>query len=226
MTSSSESKVKVKKHSPNHSTNILLVRHGQSEGNAERRFGGHTATPLSVRGHAQARATAEALATEAISAIYSSDLQRATQTAAPLAKLTGLRVNTTEAFRERSVGVMEGLTFEDAAERHPEQYAALLRRDFDHVLTGGESYRQLLDRAWQKLDEVIKENKGGSIAVFSHTGTICILALHLMGALDAPELKPVWLSSSNCGISRFELREDGFIRVMAFNDTRHLSSLR
>ena len=224
MTSSSESKLK--RQNSNHPTNILLVRHGQSQGNAERRFGGHTATPLSLRGHAQAQATADALATEQISAIYSSDLQRATQTAAPLAELTGLQINTTEAFRERSVGVMEGLTFEDAAEKHPEQYAALLRRDFDHVLTGGESYRQLLDRAWQKLDEVIKEHKGGSIAVFSHTGTICILALHLMGALDAPELKPVWLSSSNCGISRFELREDGFIRVIAFNDTRHLSSLK
>jgi probable phosphoglycerate mutase len=226
MISSSESKLKVQKHSPNHSTNILLVRHGQSEGNAERRFGGHTATPLSVRGHAQARATAEVLANEGISVIYSSDLHRAVQTAAALARLTGLRVNTTEAFRERSVGVMEGLTFEDAAEKHPEQYAALLRRDFEHVLTGGESYRQLLDRAWQKLDEVIKENKGGSIVVFSHTGTICILALHLIGALDAPELKPVWLSSSNCGISRFELRDDGFIRVIAFNDTRHLSTLK
>lgn len=224
MISSSESKLK--RQSSNYSTNILLVRHGQSQGNAEHRFGGHTATPLSVRGHTQAEATAEALANESISAIYSSDLKRATQTAAPLAELTGLHLNTTQAFRERSVGVMEGLTFEDAAEKHPEQYAALLRRDFDHVLTGGESYRQLLDRAWQKLDEVIKEHKGGSIVVFSHTGTICILALHLMGALDAPELKPVWLSSSNCGISRFELREDGFIRVIAFNDTRHLSNLK
>ena len=96
---------------------------------------------------------------------------------------------------------MEGLTFEDAAQQHPEQYAALLRRDFEHVLTGGESYRQLLDRARQKLDEIIEEHRGGKIAVFSHTGTICILALHLMGALDAPELKPVWISSANCGIT-------------------------
>lgn len=205
------------------STKVLLVRHGQSEGNAERRFGGHSATPLSFRGRAQARTTARALASESITAIYSSDLERATQTAEPLAKLTGLAVNVTEAFRERSVGVMEGLTFEDAAEKHPEQYAALLRRDFEHVLTGGESYRQLLDRAWQKLDEVIKQNQGGTIVVFSHTGTICILALHLIGALDSPELKPVWLSSSNCGISRFDLREDGFIRVIAINDTRHLT---
>jgi 2,3-bisphosphoglycerate-dependent phosphoglycerate mutase len=204
------------------STNVLLIRHGQSEGNAEGRFGGHSATPLSARGHLQARATAEALAAESISAIYSSDLARAIQTAQPLAKLKGLPVETSDAFRERGVGVMEGLTFEDAAEKHPEQYAALLQRDFEHVLTGGESYRQRLDLAWQKLDELVSAHQGGRIVVFSHTGTICILALHLMGALDAPELKPVWISSSNCGITRFELRDDGFIRVLTVNDTKHL----
>jgi len=120
---------------------------------------------------------------------------------------------------------MEGLTFEDAAQQHPDQYGALLRRDFEHVLTGGESYRQLLDRSRQKLDEIIAEHRGGRIAVFSHTGTICILALHLIGALDAPELKPVWISSANCGITRFELREDGFVRVLTVNDTSHLGAL-
>jgi 2,3-bisphosphoglycerate-dependent phosphoglycerate mutase len=205
------------------STHVLLIRHGQSEGNAERRFGGHTATPLSPRGRKQAQAMAHALKDEELTAIYSSDLARAVETAQPLAKLTGLPIHPTTAFRERSVGVMEGLTFEDAAQQHPEQYAALLRRDFEHVLTGGESYRQLLDRAWQKLDEIIAQNKDGRIAVFSHTGTICILALHLMGALDAPELKPVWITSANCAITRFELREDGFVRVLTLNDTRHLS---
>jgi broad specificity phosphatase PhoE len=225
MSSTIDSKPKAQKPKTSPSTHVLLVRHGQSEGNAAGRFGGHTATPLSVRGRAQAQATAQALASEAISAIYSSDLVRATQTAAPLAQLTGLSVTATDAFRERSVGVMEGLTFGDAAEKHPDQYAALLRRDFEHVLTGGESYRQLLDRAWQKLDEIITQHKRGTIVVFSHTGTICILALHLIGALDSPELKPVWLASSNCGISRFELRDDGFVRVIALNDTRHLNSI-
>jgi probable phosphoglycerate mutase len=208
---------------PHSTTHVLLIRHGQSEGNAERRFGGHTATPLSPRGRRQAQATARALQSEELTAIYSSDLARAVETAQPLANLTRLTVNATSAFRERSVGVMEGLTFEAAAQQHPEQYAALLQRDFEHVLTGGESYRQLLDRAVQKLDEIIAENKGGKIAVFSHTGTICILALHLMGALDAPELKPVWISSANCGVTRIELRDDGFVRVLNVNDTRHLS---
>ena len=203
-------------------THVLLIRHGQSEGNAERRFGGHTATPLSPRGRKQAHATAQALKDDSLTAIYSSDLARAVETAQPLAALTGLPINSTDAFRERSVGVMEGLTFEDAAQRHPDEYAALLRRDFEHVLSGGESYRQLLDRARNKLDAIIEQHKGGRIAVFSHTGTICIMALHLMGALDAPELKPVWISSANCGITRFELRSDGFVRVLAVNDTRHL----
>src|SRR4029453_18796186 len=99
------------------------------------------------------------------------------ETAQPLSKLTGLAINGTSAFRERSVGVMEGLTFEDAAQQHPEQYAALLRRDFEHVLTGGESYRQLLDRAWQKLDEIIEQNRGGKNPVFTKPGTLCTLAL-------------------------------------------------
>ena len=209
----------------NSATNVLLIRHGQSEGNAEGRFGGHTATPLSSRGRKQAAATAKTLSSERLTAIFSSDLPRAIETALPLAKLTGLQIQSTDAFRERSVGVMEGLTFEEAAEKHPEQYAALLHRDFEHVLSGGESYRQLLDRAWTKLDQAIAQNRGGRIAVISHTGTICILALHLMGALDAPKLKPIWVASSNCGITRFELRDDGFVRVLTVNDTRHLIGL-
>jgi 2,3-bisphosphoglycerate-dependent phosphoglycerate mutase len=205
-----------------HTTRVLLVRHGQSQGNAEGRFGGHTATPLSERGRLQAEATAQALSSENLSAIYSSDLPRAVETARPLSQLTGLEIQSTEAFRERSVGVMEGLTFEEAAARHPEQYAALIRRDFEHVLLGGESYRQMLDRAARELDRAILQHRGGRIIVFSHTGTICILALHLMGALDAPELRPVWIATTNCGISRFELRTDGFVRVISINDARHL----
>ena len=206
-------------------TRVLLVRHGQSRGNAEGRFGGHTATPLSDLGRAQAEATARALASENITAIYSSDLLRAVQTAEPLARATGLTVETTEAFRERSVGLMEGLTFEAAAAAHPEEYAALLRRDFERVLAGGESYRQLLDRASSHLDRAIEANRGGAIAVFSHTGAICILVLHLLGALDAPTLKPVWISSSNCGVTRFSIQHGGLTRLLNANDTRHLSGL-
>ncbi len=206
-------------------TRVLLIRHGESQGNAENRFGGHAPTPLSSLGHRQAEATAQALKSQNIAAIYSSDLLRAVQTAEPLARVLRLRINQSTGFRERSVGAMEGLTFEEAVARHPDEYAALIRRDFEYVLQSGESYRNVLDRSVDALDRVISAHLGETIAVFSHTGTICILALHLIGALDAAELRPVWIATSNCGISRFDLREDGFVRVLALNDTRHLAEL-
>ena len=209
----------------NTSTRIFLVRHGQSRGNAEGRFGGHGATPLSERGRAQAEATARSLAAENVTAIYSSDLLRAVETATPLADALDLEINRSEAFRERSVGRMEGLTFEEAAAKFPVEYAALLRRDFEHVLEGGESYRQMLDRSARALDSAIAANRGGTVAVFSHTGTIGILTLHLMGALDAPTLRPVWIKTDNCGVVRLDLRDDGFLRVVAANDTRHLAGI-
>ena len=206
-------------------TRVLLIRHGESQGNAEGRFGGHSATPLSGRGRLEAEATARRLEHEGITAIYTSDLFRAVETAEPLARTLGLGINQSSAFRERSVGRMEGLTFEEAATRHPDEYAALIRRDFEYVLAEGESYRQMLDRSSGELDRIIEEHRGGSVCVFSHTGTICILALHLMGALDAPTLRPVWITSANCGITRFDLRADGFVRVLAINDTNHLAEL-
>jgi len=98
-------------------TRLFLVRHGQSNGNAEGRFGGHSPTPLSALGKEQAELTARALAKEKIHAVYSSDLLRAVQTAEPLAVITDLPVITTVAFRERKVGVLEGLTFDESRRR-------------------------------------------------------------------------------------------------------------
>ena len=145
------------------STHVVIIRHGQSQGNAEGRFGGHTDTPLSPRGRKQAKATAKALASEKFSAIYSSDLPRAIETADPLAKLARVPLETTEALRERSVGVMEGLTFEEAAEQHPEQYQRAAAPRFRYILLGGESYRQTLDRASRQLDEAIEEHAAGAL---------------------------------------------------------------
>ena len=185
-------------------------------------------TPIRRFHHAAAKRREQLLRrwlSERFSAIYLQRPAACHRDCKSARKVGWIELQTAEAFRERSVGVMEGLTFEEAAAKHPEQYAALLRRDFEHVLLGGESYRQTLDRASRKLDEAIEQNKGGRIAIFTHTGTICILALHLMGALDAPELKPVWIASRNCGISQFDLRDDGFVRVVAINDTRHLEDV-
>lgn len=206
-------------------TRLYLVRHGQSAGNAEGRFGGHSATPLSDLGLEQARVTAEALAKEGISAIYASDLMRTMQTAEPLGKLLDLPVNGTTAFRERHVGVLEGLTFDESKLAHPKDYYALVHRNIHHVITSGESYRHLLRRATAELRDILRDHHGEKIAIFSHTGVICFLTLHLIGAIHRHTRQTPWLVTSNCGINRFEIRGRSNIRVIAMNDTRHLSQI-
>ncbi len=206
-------------------TRLFLVRHGQSDGNAEGRFGGHSPTPLSALGEQQAELTARALAKQKIHAIYSSDLYRAIQTAEPLAKILDLPIIATAAFRERKVGVLEGLTFDESKAAHPKDYYALVNRNIHHVITGGESYRQLLKRAAPELHEVLRAHHGENIVIFSHTGAICFLTLYLIGAINRYTKTTPWLVTSNCGINRFEIRSRTNIRVHAFNDTRHLQQI-
>ncbi len=206
-------------------TRLYLVRHGQSAGNAEGRFGGHSPTPLSELGKEQAEITAAALSRERINTIYSSDLLRAVQTAEPLAKALDLPIIKTSAFRERKVGVLEGLTFDESKEKHPKDYYALINRNVSHVITGGESYRQLLRRATGTLREILQIHQGERVVIFSHTGAICFLTLHLIGAIHRKTQTTPWLVTSNCGINRFEIRGRRNIRVMAINDTRHLNEI-
>lgn len=203
-------------------TGLYLVRHGQSAGNAEGRFGGHSATPLSELGIQQAELTAHALFREKISVIYSSDLLRAVQTAEPLAKLLNIEINSTNEFRERHVGVLEGLTFDEAKNLYPKDYFALINRDISHIIQSGESYRQLLTRTTNALKNILQNHRGKKIAVFAHTGTICFLTLYLLGAINSRTRYTPWLVTSNCGINRFEFRGRNNTRVIAVNDTRHL----
>lgn len=203
-------------------TKLFLIRHGQSAGNAEGRFGGHGPTPLSELGVHQAEITAGALAKEGVNAIFSSDLHRAVQTAEPLSKLTGIPLLTTKAFRERNVGILEGLTFDESKANHPKDYYALVNRNVHHVITNGESYRHLLRRATNELWEILRSHQGQRIAIYSHTGAICFLTLHLMGAIHRSTKRTPWLVTSNCGINRFEIRNRHNVRVLALNDTKHL----
>jgi broad specificity phosphatase PhoE len=203
-------------------TKLYLVRHGQSAGNAEGRFGGHSPTPLSELGIQQAELTAQALAKENINAIYTSDLFRAVQTAEPLAKLLDLPVIKTSAFRERNVGVLEGKTFDESKEEFPKDYYALVNRSVHHVITEGESYRHLLRRATSALREILNIHRGEKVAVFSHTGAICFMTLYLLGAIHRKTQTTPWLVTSNCGVNRFEIRGRNNVRVLAINDTRHL----
>lgn len=206
-------------------TRLYLVRHGQSADNAEGRFGGHGPTPLSKLGEHQAQLTAAYLAKEGISAIYSSDLHRAVQTAGPLANLLGVDVVASAAFRERHVGVLEGLTFDESKENHPKDYYALVNRNVHHVITKGESYRHLLRRATSELWDILRRHQGQRVAIYSHTGAICFMTLHLMGAIRRDTKQTPWIVTSNCGVNRFEIRGRHNVRVLALNDTRHLMDI-
>jgi 2,3-bisphosphoglycerate-dependent phosphoglycerate mutase len=206
-------------------TRLYLIRHGQSAGNAEGRFGGHGPTPLSKLGEKQAEMTGQALANEGITAIYSSDLSRAVQTAEPLSRITGIPIEQRSAFRERNVGVLEGLTFDESKETFPKDYYALINRNVHHVITNGESYRHLLRRSSGELWEILRNHIGGRVAIFSHTGAICFLTLHLMDAIRRDTKQTPWIVTSNCGINRFEIRGRNNVRVLALNDTRHLHEI-
>jgi len=206
-------------------TKLFLIRHGQSAGNAEGRFGGHSATPLSDLGCEQARLAAVALAKENINAIYSSDLLRAVQTAEPLARMLGIEIVTSTALRERNVGVLEGLTFDESKAAHPDDYYALVNRNIHHVITDGESYRHLLNRITAELRDILRQHRGERIAIFTHTGALCFMTLHLLGAIHRNTKQTPWIITSNCGINRFEVRGPRNIRVLALNDTRHLAQI-
>lgn len=206
-------------------TRLFLIRHGQSAGNAEGRFGGHGPTPLSKLGERQAQLTAKTLEKVGITAIYSSDLARSVQTAEALSQLVEVPVIQTAAFRERNVGVLEGLTFDESKESFPKDYYALVNRNIHHIITDGESYRQLLKRTSTELRAILVKHQGGKIAIFSHTGAICFITLHLMGAIHRNTKQTPWIVTSNCGISRFEIRGPRNIRILAMNDTRHLAEI-
>ncbi len=103
---------------------LVLWRHGQTTYNAEHRFQGQRDVPLNAVGRAQARRAARHLATLSPAQIWSSDLVRASETAAALGKLTGLEVRLDKDLRERHGGAWEGLTTEEIRQRYPDDLAA------------------------------------------------------------------------------------------------------
>src|SRR5438105_7468126 len=105
-------------------TELLLIRHGETEWNRERRIQVHTDIRLSPGGSSQARQLALRLAHEPIQAVYSSDLARSRETAVPLAELLGLTLRTTPLLREVGFGAWEGLTVSEVEARWPDEYAA------------------------------------------------------------------------------------------------------
>jgi broad specificity phosphatase PhoE len=203
-------------------TEILLLRHGQSEGNQHGRFGGHGPTPLTALGRAQAAATARVLAAEGLDAIYASDLIRAIDTAKPVAEATGLAIQVTPGLRERSVGVFTGLTFAEAEERYPEAFAALMRRESGVCPPEGETHHQASTRALAVLDEAVARHPHGRTLLVSHALTLYLVLLHVLGVEHSTHAHKLFIRTDNCALHRLRRTPEGLWTVLALNDKSHL----
>ena len=152
-------------------TKIIIQRHGQSEGNANHLYLGHTDMPLTEKGREQARLAAESLKDEKIDVIYSSDLSRAYQTAEPHAALRGLSINTSDQLREVFAGDWEGLPESEIIEKYgKDMLAHRTYRDF--VYPGGESISDLSKRLYDEIMKIAKANEGKTVLIVSHSAAI------------------------------------------------------
>ena len=151
-------------------TTILIARHGQSDWNLEKRWQGFADRPLTAKGCEQAEALAQRLAHIELDAIYSSDLQRARETAAVVARSQGLEVQQVPDLREVDVGSWSGLTRPEAEERFPEGFA---RWKLGYPgWKDGETYEAMTDRVLGAVTRIASEHDRGRVLIVSHGGPI------------------------------------------------------
>lgn len=178
-------------------TEILLVRHGQTAWNVERRRQGHTGPGLNEQGRADARRAAGELVQmngrRRISAIYSSDLARAAETAAIIGEALGLPVTHDERLRERHQGLWQGrLTVEVMAD-HGEVVDFIGEDPLGGGPPEGETGQQVVERMADALNTIAAEHPGERVVVVSHGGAISLVRWLALAALDRSFLEgPVW----------------------------------
>lgn len=178
-------------------TTILLVRHGETDWNRERRIQGHTDRPLNETGKAQAEALAEQLAGEPVDAVYSSDLLRAHETARIIARGKGLEVTTVPDLRERDFGTWEGLTDEEALLRFPQAQSG--------HWGDAETPEQMGRRVVEALRRIAAGHPGRRVVVVAHGGPLRALLRHCAVERDGP--------IGNCHVVRVESL-NGALRVL------------
>jgi broad specificity phosphatase PhoE len=198
-------------------TTLLLIRHGQTDWNIAGRWQGHTDIPLNDVGIVQSRLLAERLKSWPISAIYSSDLQRAAKTAGIIADGLELRPVLTATLRERHGGVFQGMTAAEMQDRFPD--ALQLIQEDGGAPPEGESNFEVAQRLWQMFDSIIENHRGEMVAVVSHGGALAIIIAY---ALGFPLGQRARISiRGNTGLSTIEFDDHG-PRVTLLNDVNHL----
>ena len=152
-------------------TLIYLLRHGEVVLAETRRFIGHLDVPLSAQGERQSRAQAARLAGATLTAVVTSDLERARRTGEIVGAPHGLVPVVVPSLREVAMGRWDGLTAEQIQEREPAAFADWMARVGEFPFPGGESVADLLARAWPAFEAIVAAHEGEALAVVAHGGT-------------------------------------------------------
>ncbi len=200
-------------------TTFLFIRHGQSESNLQKRFTGQSETVLTPQGHLQAEATARLLRDYPIDVIYSSDLTRVMQTAAPTARLHHLPILPSKALREIYAGEWEGLSYDALCERYSEGYRRW-REDIGHAHPeGGESTVEVAARVYAEIDRLRTLHPGKCVAVFTHATPLRMLACRWAGFAPEDAARVRWCNNASLSVVQFE--ENGTPHVLCYGYDGH-----
>ena len=199
-------------------TELVFIRHGQTDYNVQLRFQGQIDVPLNDTGHLQARQLAGRLGREPAARLVSSDLARARQTAAPLATAWQRPPQLMAALREQSFGVLEGLDRAAIEQRHPELWARWCEYRADFALPGGESLRDFHRRVLDAVRVLAEEGAGRRTVVVTHGGVLDVLWRIAHGLpLDGPRRCEI----PNTGINRLRW-SSGTLHIDDWADAAHL----
>lgn len=199
-------------------TQLIAIRHGETSWNRSGRYQGQEDIGLNDTGFAQARDIARALADTALDALYTSDLQRACQTAAELAQGAAMTPIEIPGLREQHFGVFQGLTGGEIAQHWPQASALWHQRAADFGPQGGESRNTFNRRCMASLERLAQTHPGATIAVVCHGGVLDCL---YRAALGLPMEAPRTWTLENAAINRLSYGPDGFSLVQ-WGDTSHL----
>ena len=199
-------------------TELIVIRHGETVWNSERRMQGQRNSALSELGRAQARALGRRLQSERFDYLYSSDLDRAYETAQAVATLTGHEIRLDQRLRERAFGIFEGLTRDEMAARHPEEYARFRARDPDYAVPGGESPRAFHERCMSCFTAIANAHLGARVVVIAH-GLLLASLYRVVHGLDLQQ--PRSLDLVNAGLNSFRYADERW-QMLTWADRMHL----
>jgi broad specificity phosphatase PhoE len=200
---------------------LMLLRHGQTQLSVDKRFSGTGDPVLTEVGLAQAAAAASHLARSKATAVISSPLSRAHQTATAVAAALGLEVEVEEGFRETDFGDWEGYSFGEIRKKWPQELNAWLA-DSAVAPPFGESFDETTTRVRQARDRVLAHHGGERVIIVSHVSPIKTL---VRLALEAPHQAMYRMHLDLACLSEVQWFSDGPAVVRSFNDTHHLDHL-